>query len=71
MSELETLKLKQRIIKMESAIKSTLHYIGGVEAETSEILSQRSGVPRGRWAFVKGAAQVARCVKNYLERGLL
>lgn len=68
--ELETLKLKQRIMKMESVIRSALSYIGGVEAEAGEILSQRSGVPRGRWAFVKGASQVARCVKNLLSRGL-
>ena len=70
MSELETLKLKRRIMKMESAIKSTLAYIGGVEAEASEILSQRSGVPRGRWAFARGASQVAKCVKNLLSGGL-
>ncbi len=55
---------------MQSAIRSALSYISGVEAEVGEILSQRSGVPRGRWAFARGALQVARCVKNYLEKGL-
>lgn len=64
------LKLKRRLIKMESAIKSALRYVSGVELEANEILSRRSGVPRGRWAFVKGASQVATRVKNLLIGGL-
>lgn len=68
---LEVERLKNRILKLENTIRELRRYIGQVENETKKILTQKSGIPRGRWAFARGAYKIVQDVKRFLERGLL
>lgn len=60
--ELRVARLERKVRRLEAMISKVRRYAGGVLHEARKILSQRSGVPRGQWAFVKGAASVAKNV---------
>lgn len=59
-------ELNEQIEKLEKRIDKVRQYTLNVYRKAAQVLMQRSGVPRGTWAFWKGAGGVARRVYNML-----
>lgn len=66
-SEIAGLKRQNR--KLNQRLVRVLVYVNKVRTEAAEVLSQGSGVERGRWSYVKGADFVAGNVRR-LIRGI-
>jgi len=63
-------KLEKIIKKMREALERIWRYVVGVLRETRRVLGQRSGVPRGEWAYTMGADKVAEKVERLAREGL-
>jgi len=60
-------KLEKIIKKMREALERIWRYVVGVLRETRRVLGQRSGVPRGEWAYAVGANEVAEEVEKLVR----
>jgi predicted RNase H-like nuclease (RuvC/YqgF family) len=74
--EAENAALRQEIIRLKilvNVLRKRLEVIRRYAEEvlnrTRPILSQRSGVERGRWAYARGCDQVADVVHDLAETG--
>lgn len=61
--------LQERIEKLEEKIEAVRVFVLNIYNQANQILSRRSGVPRGIWSYWKGAGEVARKVYNLLSEG--
>lgn len=60
-------ELQKRIRKLLVALQRIWQYVVRVLSETRPILSRRSGVPRGNWAYCLGADEVADEVETLVQ----
>lgn len=60
--------LEVELADARHALETVRGFCAAVTVRSEGILEKRSGVPRGKWAFAKGAheiaARVLECVKN-------
>jgi predicted nuclease with TOPRIM domain len=70
----ENAALRRRVVKLESEIKrlrarlkAIREFCERILEATERILSRRSGVPRGKWAYARGAEGVASRVLGMTE----
>lgn len=60
-------KLEKHIERLQEALRRVWQYVIRVLGETRPILSRRSGVPRGNWAYCLGADEVAEEVESLVQ----
>jgi len=74
--EIERLRMQNRKLKriincLLETIAKTAGYADTVRNTSSVVLAQKSGVPRGKWAYHKGRYEVAENVLFYLSNDCL
>jgi len=54
--------LRRQVLKLERIINQVLFYCNNIYNQTNYILSHKSGIPRGQWAYSKGAGKISKKV---------
>lgn len=67
--EAEVNRLKRQNARLKKQLARVRQYAAGVLHETDKVLKQKSGVPRAKWAYTKGAAYVAHGVLRVVGGG--
>ena len=52
-------QVMRQLEKLKQALERIRAFCGEVVSRSDAILSQPSGVPRGKWAFARGAKEIA------------
>lgn len=60
--------LRRRILKLEQLLTQALYYCTTVKNQANYILSHKSGISRGQWAYSRGAGKIATKVIDLLSR---
>lgn len=60
-------QLEEHVERLHGALHRIWQYVIWVLSETGPVLSRRSGVPRGNWAYCLGADEVAEEVENLVQ----
>jgi len=63
-------KLERIIRRLQEALQRIWRYVIKVLNETRPILAKRGGVPRGNWAYLLGADEVAGKVKKLVQEAV-
>ena len=65
----ENERLRRHIERLRRVIRMARATCQKWIVQTREVLSQKSGMPRGLWAFARGAHEVARRLLGILNQG--
>lgn len=68
MLQAENDRLKRRNHKLKRRLAYILAYVEKVLSEANKVFAQQGGVPRAKWVYTKGAAEVARRVRSLVKR---
>ena len=57
-------RTRQEVKRLEAVLGAIWEYAKAVTNTTGAVLGKRSGVPRGKWSYCKGAHRVGAHVKR-------